>query len=358
MFRKIFTFSFLFFAGIFCFAKEKPVVRLITDISGIDDKSYNASCWNGIVEYYEDNISHPKYKGILYDFVSCEENSTYEKTLTEQAQDETVDLIIVCGIQFKESVAKVSKNFPEKKFVLIDSVINDSENVMCFTFNEEQGSYLVGLACALEAKEEKILKPVFGFIGGIKNPAITKFEMGYIQGIKSVIPDAQIVEFYADSFEKPELAREQSEAWYKSGVYAIFTAAGKTGLGTIFLSKELRLKGKKVWAVGVDSDQYYEGLYTSTKSSVLTSMIKNTGNACKIAIAAVENGKFEGKKINLSLEDKGVDYSKKNPALKSSVLHSVDKARNDIIAKKIFVYSTYKEAKEHQIAPEGLSAID
>ena len=147
-------------------------------------------------------------------------------------------------------------------------------NVIEYVYAEEQGSYLVGLAAALQAKEDGVANPKFGFIGGVPGATITKFEMGYIQGIKAIYPDAEIVDYYANDWGKPELAKAQAKNWYDNGVYAIFSAAGGTGNGTIAQAKEYRSQGKNVWAIGVDSDQYAEGVYADGKSAVLTSMVK------------------------------------------------------------------------------------
>ena len=46
----------LFFSG--CAQKKtetasRPTVRLLTDATGIDDMSFNAAAWRGILEFYE-----------------------------------------------------------------------------------------------------------------------------------------------------------------------------------------------------------------------------------------------------------------------------------------------------------------
>ena len=274
----------------------RPSIRLITDATGIDDKSFNAAAWRGILEYYGDTWENQANRGTLYDVVTCQTQDMYIPTL-KQVSDEGYDLIVTTGFTFADALNEVAQLYPEQKYMIVDVDYVNQPNVMQFMFSEEQGSYLVGVAAALQAKEEGVANPKFGFIGGVPGATITKFEMGYIQGIKSVFPDAQIVDFYANDWGKPELAKAQAKNWYDSGVYAIFSAAGGTGGGTIAQAKEYRQQGKNVWAIGVDSDQYADGIYEGDKSAVLTSMIKRVEASTMYALDAVAKDTFKSPSI-------------------------------------------------------------
>ena len=116
----------------------------------------------------------------------------------------------------------------------------NQEKEVEYVYDEEQGSYVVGLAAALHAKSDGINAPKFGFSGGVTGATSTKFEMGFIQGIKSVFPNASVIDYYANDWGKPELAKAQAKNWYDSGIYAIFSAAGGTGNGTSAQAKEYR----------------------------------------------------------------------------------------------------------------------
>ena len=236
-------------------ADGRPTIRLLTDATGIDDKSFNAAAWRGIVEYYGDTVENATGRGTLYDVVTAQTQDMYIPNL-RQAADEGYDLIMVTGFTWADALGEVAPQYPDQKFTIVDVDWVGQPNVMEFIYSEEQGSYLVGLVAALQAKEDGIANPKFGFIGGVPGATITKFEMGYVQGILSVFPDAEIYDYYANDWGKPELAKAQAKNWYDMGVYCIFSAAGGTGNGTIAQAKEYRMQGKNVWAIGVDSDQY------------------------------------------------------------------------------------------------------
>jgi len=338
-------------------ADGRPTIRLLTDATGIDDKSFNAAAWRGIVEFYGDTVENPANRGKLYDVVTAQTQDMYIPNL-RQASDEGYDLIMVTGFTWADALGEVAPQYPNQKYTIVDVDWVGEPNVMEFIYSEEQGSFLVGLAAALQAKEDGVANPRFGFIGGVPGSTITKFEMGYIQGIRSVFPNAPIYDYYANDWGKPELAKAQAKNWYDMGVYCIFSAAGGTGNGTIAQAKEYRAQGKNVWAIGVDSDQYADGIYSDTKSAVLTSMLKRVENSSLMVLSAVADGTFAGGVVQMSMADEGVGYSAANPELSASVKAAVDAAKVDVVSGKIKLYKTYKDALAAGAAPAGLAALD
>ncbi len=335
----------------------KPSCVLLTDATGIDDKSFNAAAWRGIVDFYGDTVEKASNRGKLYDVVTAETQDMYIPNL-RQAADEGHDLILVTGFTWADAITTVAPQYPDQKFAIVDVNWVGQPNVMEFVFSEEQGSYLVGVAAALQSVEEGVSNPKFGFIGGVPGAIITKFEVGYVQGVRSILPDAEFIDYYANDWGKPELAKAQAKNWFDNGVYCIFSAAGGTGNGTIAQAKEYRLKGMNVWAIGVDSDQYEDGLYEGDKSAVLTSMLKRVENAARYVLDAIEKDDFSGRVVKLSMEDLGVGFSAANPELSASVVEKVKAVQQDIIDGKVTVYPTYAESLQQGVVPEGLSALD
>ncbi len=336
---------------------EGVTVRLLTDATGIDDKSFNAAAWRGILEFYGDTADNPANRGKLYDVVTAATSDMYIPNL-KNAADEGFDLVIVTGFTWADALAEVAPLYPDQKFMIVDVNWIGQPNVREYVYKEEQGSYLVGLAAALQAKADGIENPKFGFIGGVPSSTITKFEVGYIQGLKSVYPDAEVVDYYANDWGAPEKAKLQAKNWYDNGVYCIFSAAGGTGNGTINQAKEYRMAGKNVWAIGVDSDQYEDGIYTGSKSSVLTSMLKVVEASTLDALNLVKAEKFTSGIVEMTLTDGGVGYSKANAELKADVIAAVDAAAKKIVSGEIYVVPTYKDALAAGKVPAGLGALD
>lgn len=339
-------------------ASEKlPKICLVSEKLGIDDKSFNAATWQGILDFYGDTWENPSKRGTYYDYVLCQSSNEFVSAL-KNASKKGYDLIILNGYSFAAALSEVASLYPDQKYMIADVDTVNLPNVMECVFAEEQGSFLVGVAAAMQAKTEGVQNPKFGFIGGVPGVVITKFEMGYIQGLRSVIPNAEIVDYYAHDWGNPGLAKAKSKEWFDNGVYAIFSAAGGTGNGTIEQAKEYRMQGKNVWAIGVDSDQYYDGIYEGRKSAVLTSMVKRVENSTRYALKAIQTGTFKGGVVRLRLEDNGMSASITNPDLGTEILTGLKKATSAIISGEIQVESTYAGALAKGLVPNNLGAKD
>jgi basic membrane protein A len=216
--KKVIVIALVFLMGTMLFAAgaketvvdDTPTIRLLTDATGIDDKSFNAAAWRGIVEFYGDTVESTPGRGKYYDVVTATTQDMYIPNL-KQAADEEYDVIMVTGFTWADALGEVAPLYPDQNFVIVDVDWVGHPNVMEFIYSEEEGSYLVGLAAALQAKAEGIANPRFGFIGGVPGGTITKFEMGYIQGLLSVFPNAPVVDYYANDWGKPELAKAPSQ---------------------------------------------------------------------------------------------------------------------------------------------------
>jgi len=332
-------------------------VRLLTDSSGVDDKSFNAAAWRGILEFYGDTTDNPRQKGKAYDWVTTQDQSMYVPNL-RMVTDQKYDLIIVNGFTWGDSLTMVSNDNPSQKYLIVDVDWVEAGNVMQAAYAEHEGSYLVGVAAALKALEDGVSSPRFGFIGGMPDPVITKFEVGYVQGILSIIPDAEIVDYYVNSWDEPALAKTQAMIWYDKGVYAIFSAAGNSGNGTIAQAKEYRTLGKNVWAIGVDSDQYEDGLYNAKDSAVLTSMLKRVENSVIYALNAVKNKTFSPSVIVFDLKAEGVGYSAANPALGKNIIDRLELIKTQVSSGNIKVVATLADSMLLPGFPKNLRAID
>ena len=338
-------------------ADDGVTVRLLTDATGIDDRSFNAAAWRGILEYYGDTWANQSRRGRLYEVITAQTGDMYVPNL-RTATDEGHDLIVTTGFTWADALGTVAAQNPRQNYLIVDVDWVGQPNVMQATFAEHEGSFLVGVAAALKAQEDGIANPRFGFIGGVPGAVITKFHVGYIQGVMSVLPNAEFVDYYTNDWGAPALAMTQARNWYDSGIFAIFSAAGGSGNGTIAQAREYRQAGRNVWAIGVDSDQHQEGLYNATDSAVLTSMLKRVEAALIYALTAVENNNFSGRIIEFDLSMDGVGFSTTNSAMTPSIVSRLETYKQQIISGQIVVRPTFAEARQLPGFPQNLLARD
>lgn len=308
---------------------KQITIGLVTDIGGIDDKSFNQGTWEGI-KYFAKKFELPE-GNIAY--LQSTSDADYIPNLTQYAEDKK-DLIVAPGFLFEESLTKIAADFPEQKILFIDAVV-DAPNVLNAVFAEHEGSFLVGVAAALKAKDAG--KDTVGFVGGMDFDLIQRFEAGFEQGVKAVDPNMKILVDYVGDFSNSELGQTVAAKMYDKGAYVIYHAAGGSGNGVIKEAKDRVQNKEDVWAIGVDKDQYAEGIYEEGKSVILTSMIKAVDQAAYDVSKLVAQGKFEGGTRVYNMKANGVNIPANNPNLKEEWVKQIHEFRDKIISEEIKV---------------------
>jgi basic membrane protein A len=300
-------------------------VGLVLDLGGKDDKSFNASAYQGATEAKKNLGIHLKY-------VEPTDDNAFEPMLRAFAQKD-YDLIIGIGFAQKEAVGKVAAQFPEKHFAIVDAQV-DAPNVRSLMFQEHEGGYVVGAIAAMTSKTGKV-----GFVGGMDVPLIRRFEMGYEAGAKKINPQISIVANFCgvtpEAWNNPPRGKELALAQYDAGADVIFAAAGASGLGVFDAAEE-----RKKFAIGVDSDQDW-----MKPGLILTSVLKRVDLAVFNVIEEAQAGRFTPGLKRFGLADKGVDYSVdqyNEKVLPESVRRRADELKAEIIAGKIIVPDYYK----------------
>ncbi len=305
-------------------------IGLAYDIGGKGDQSFNDAAYAGLQKA-------EKEFGITGRDVEPQDGETDAdkiQRLTQLAQA-GYNPVIGVGFVYGPAVKEVAAKFPNTTFGIIDDETVQAKNVADMVFHEEQASYLAGVAAAKASKGKHI-----GFIGGVDIPLIHKFEAGYVQGAKSVDPNIKIESQYLTEtaqeggFSSPDKGKDAASGQIEAGADVIYHAAGLSGQGVITESA-----AKKVWAIGVDSDQYNQKALASYKDYILGSALKNVGGAVYDLVKSVVDGKPLSGVVRGSLSNDGVGFADSNPKYKAmtDVVAAVDKAKQDIIDGKVTV---------------------
>jgi basic membrane protein A len=242
--------------------------------------------------------------------------------------------VIGVGFAYGPAMQAVAKDFPDTTFGIVDSVV-EGKNVASLVFAEEQASYLAGVAAAKATKSN-----IVGFVGGVDIPLIHKFEAGYKQGVQDTNPKVRVISQYLTQtaeeggFSSPDKGKAAAEGQIEKKADVVYQAAGLSGQGVI----EAAAKAK-VWAIGVDSDQYKQAALASYKNYILTSALKDVGGAVYALAKSVEDGKPLTGVQTFDLKVNGVGLSESNPefAKIAGLKDAVNKAKEGIISGSIKV---------------------
>ena len=315
--------------------KKGITIGFVTDVGGIDDKSFNQTTYEGLTKFTGENTDSK------VNYLQSNNDSDYVPNLSSFA-DEGVDLIAAAGFLFADAISEVLTSYPDQKAIVIDVdwlPVETYPNLRQVAFAVEQGTYLAGIAAGMKAVENG--SKHVGMIIGMESASMDPFYAGFQQGVWSVDPEIVIDYDNANAFNSPETGSVLADKQFGNGATVIFACAGSTGNGVIKNAADRRLAGEDVWVIGVDTDQYSLGVYNDNgDSAILTSALKRVDVAAYDAAVDVLNGTFEGGVKVYTLADEGVSLPKENPNLSEDVLAAVEAATADIISEKISVSKT------------------
>ena len=308
-------------------ADIKPAV--VYDMGGKFDKSFNEGVWNGVKKFTDET-------GIKVMEFEVTNETQREQAIRRMAQ-RGATVILGVGFAQADAISKVSAEFPNTQFSIIDVSWLDGKNLRQYAFKEHEGSYIVGVAAAKASKTGKV-----GFVGGMDIPLISKFACGYVGGVKSVNSSATVYQNMTGStpsaWNDPAKGAELTQSQIDRGADVVYHAAGGTGSGVIRAAADA---GKL--AIGVDSNQ--NGM---APGSVLTSMLKRVDVAAYETFTDAKNGKFSSGVRVLGLAEGGVDWALDNNNAKlvtAEMKAAVESAKQDIISGKVSVHDFTTDSK-------------
>lgn len=320
---------------------EEPAAKvcLVLDIGGLGDQGFNDMAYDG----YQKALADFNVEGT---FLEPDEGGENRGELLDLCAADGNDLVIGNGFLFAGAITETAANYPDVNFAITDETFVEGENIRSMVFAEEQGSYLVGVAAALQTESG-----IVGFVGGVDIPLIHAFEAGFIQGVKSVDPNITIISKYASvppdfsGFNDPVKGKEIALAMYEEGADVVYHAAGGTGIGVCQATAEhSSASGEKDWCIGVDTDQITTigSAFPETKEYFLSSMMKQVDVSVYNAIKDTVNGEFGSGSdggpnvIRENLASGGIDISYTGGYI-DGIKDSVEAAREEIISGAVTV---------------------
>ena len=265
-----------------CSKAETFCVGLVTDVGKIDDKSFNQSTWEGVKQA-------EKELGAVVQYIETTDSKDYDKNIATFAEAK-YDVIVTVGFALGEATIAAAKKYPEIKFIGVDQFQGETiANLAGLNFPEDQSGFLVGALAAMMTKSGKL----GAVLGTDAVPPVWRFGEGYRAGALYIKPDVEInVVYHNDvgfdkTFSDPEWGKTTAISMIDKGVDIVFGAGGKTGNGALLGAAE-----KGVYAIGVDTDQYFT--VPEAQKVLLSSAMKLLTPGTFDLIKLAKDGKFPG----------------------------------------------------------------
>ena len=265
-------------------------VALVTDIGGLNDKSFNALAYKGLK-------NAEKKLGIDGRVFLSKSSADYIPNLSTGAR--SYDLVIGVGFLMADQLAAVAKRFPDTKFAIVDypaaALKGAPKNARGILFAEQEAGCLAGVAAATVSKSG-----VIGSVGGQKIPPVDAYIAGYQYCAKKVNKNVKTLNGYSQDFVAQDKCKELALNQINENADVVFQVAGQCGLGALQAAKE-----NKDWGIGVDADQGYIGKH------ILTSAQKKVDVGVFNTIALAGSSKWKGGTDGLyNAKNGGIGYGK------------------------------------------------
>jgi basic membrane protein A len=311
---------------------------MVTDIGGIDDRSFNASAWAGLQEAQAENAD------IEIDNVSSSAEADYVPNLTGFIQDRQCEFVLAVGGLMTDATTEVAEANPEQQFGIVDSATGQA-NVYPMQFDTAQAAFLAGYLAAGYSTSGTVAT-----YGGLPIPPVTIFMDGFVDGVAhyNEVNDADVEVLgwdkedqqgaFIESFVDQAAGAAQSRAFAGQDADVIMPVAGGAGLGTASDAQESG-DFAVIW-VDVDgcvsAEQYC--------STFLTTVVKNIPLAVRGAVlqAAADPDQLVTGEFLGTLENDGVSlapYNEFEDQIDDELKAEIDQLREAIIAGEIVVTS-------------------
>jgi basic membrane protein A len=304
---------------------KKIKVGLVTDIGGLNDRSFNALANQGLMDA-EKNL------GIEGRVLTSKSNADYVPNLSTLAQQK-YDLVIGVGFLMADAMDTVAKKFPDTNFAIIDSsavgLKGKPQNVEGLLFKENEAGYLAGYASGLIAKDKGF--DTVSSVGGQKIPPVDGYIAGFQAGAKKADPGIKTLNGYSQDFVDQAKCKELALNQINQGSGIVFQVAGQCGLGALDAAKS-----QSKYGIGVDADQAYLGDF------IITSAQKKVNVAVEDTVKDVQDDAFKGGTDRVfDLKTDGVGLGKlQGPA--TAYTDQLDQVKQDIVDGKITIPDTVK----------------
>lgn len=305
-------------------------IGFVTGTGGLGDKNLNDASYEG--------LKGLEAEGVKINVVEAEESSDYANLQTLFAETGEYQAIFCISYEQVDALEKVSKDFPDQKFVLVDGTL-EADNVASVLFRAEETGFQLGVLAGLLEKENALPflneEQRVGFVGGQDSPIINQFAAGYVAGVKLSNPEAEVDIAYVGSFSDPSKAIELSNGLYENGSDIVFACAGGSGLG-VFASAEK----KNAYAFGIETNQN-----DNAPDNIIASGVRRWDVVMQDIGKKAIDGSLKGGIYTYGLKEKSLEigYENSNVEVSGGVKAEVDSYMERVVLGELVLPVTLEE---------------
>ena len=311
---------------------------MVTDTGGIDDRSFNASAYQGLTDAAKANPS------IVPSYVQSTAESDYAPNISSLVAKKC-GLIVTVGFLMGDATQSAAQANSSQHFAIVDYNYSPAlPNVLGLIFNTAQAGFLGGYLAAGMSKTHTVAT-----FGGQKLPTVTVYMDGFADGVNyynskhgtsvKVLgwDEASQNGTFVGNFTDQTAGKNTTQTFIQQGADIIFPVAGNVGLGA---AAAVQQNGNGVHMLWVDTD----GCISAPQycSLFISSVTKGIAVAVSTAAQKAQSGSFAGGNYVGTLANNGVgmapfhDFASQVP---QSLQSELDQVKQGIISGSIQVAS-------------------
>ena len=235
---------------------------VVTDLAGVDDRSFNAAAWKGV----QDAIAQGYATEDSF-FLESTDASDWQPNIDQMIQQDCEHIVTV-GFALGEVTAINAQAYPDITWTMIDNVLTDENfaplalpNVRELVYQTDQAAFAAGYLAAGMTQTGTICT-----YGGANFPTVAIFMDGFTRGAEHYNEvkgtDVQVIGWsvedqdgqFTGSFTDLALARTTAESQFEEGCDMTIPVGGAINLPAGDAIIELGLDAA---VIGVDQDAYF-----------------------------------------------------------------------------------------------------
>jgi basic membrane protein A and related proteins len=235
---------------------------LVTDLAGVDDRSFNASAWQGVQDAMAAGYATED------SFYLESSDATDWQPNIDQMVEQGCQHIVTVGFALGETTAANAQLHPDITWTMIDNILTDAEfnplnlpNVRELVYQTDQAAFAAGYLAAGMTQTGTVCT-----YGGANFPTVSIFMDGFTRGVDhyNLIKGTSVEVLgwntelgdgvFTGSFTDMDLARSTAESLFQEGCDIVIPVGGAINLPA---GDVITAQGIDGALIGVDADAYF-----------------------------------------------------------------------------------------------------
>jgi len=286
---------------------------LVTDLAGVDDRSFNASAWKGVQDAIDSGYATEDSF-----FLESSDASDWQPNI-DQMVSQGCQHIVTVGFALGDVPAINAQAEPDIIWTMIDNVLTDADfaplalaNTRELVYQTDQAAFVAGYLAAGVSSTG-----ILCTYGGANFPTVSIFMDGFTRGaahynevkgtdVKVLGWDVDAADgVFTGSFTDMDLARSTAESLFQEGCDIIIPVGGAINLPA---GDAINDGGLDAALIGVDADAFF-AMDTQYQSLWLTTVEKAIAPFVTLAVQEQQAGTWTAGAFVGDLSNEGVGLS-------------------------------------------------